>query len=114
MPITQSRVPNHKIDQLFRERIPFTNYNQTIVATLDFRGIYSVRHHGVLMVELDIATQKVTDLNLRIYSQTTSVLQGRIIRNLVTRKDTMNLLDWYHNQGDKVSFRRLARLARVK
>lgn len=114
-----TRVPNHELGKLFSELVPLTNYNATIVATIDPMGIYSVTHWGTEIVRIDttrraLGKDAVVSLNLRYYSQTTSTLQGRIVRNLLTRSEVMNLLDWYRNQGDKEYATRLKRLAYIK
>lgn len=110
-----TRVPNHKIDSLFRGLTPFSNYNASIVATLDYRGIYTVSHWGTEIVRIDTTRRGngkdgLVSLNLGYYSQTTSTLQGKVVRSLLTLAESMNLLDWYRNQGDKEYFDRLRRL----
>jgi hypothetical protein len=110
-----TRVANHKIDNLFRELVPFSNYNASIVATLDFYGIYTVTHWGTEIARIDttrraLGKDAVVSLNLRYYSQTTSTLQGKVVRSLLTRGEALSLLDWYQNQGDKEYFDRLRRL----
>lgn len=115
-----TRVPNHKIDQLLRELAPFTNYNASIVATRnDHFGFYSVTHWNTEIVRIDLADRdqrkdSVISFSFRYYSQTTSTLQGRIVRNLLTRSEVMNLLDYYQNQGSKEYATRLKRLARIR
>lgn len=116
---TRSRVANHKIDALLRDLVPFTNYNASIVATLDYRGIYTVTHWGTEIVRYDTTLRAcgkdaVTDLNLRYYSQTTSALQGRILRNLLTRYEVLSFVDWHSNFGDKPLARRIMRLANIR
>jgi hypothetical protein len=111
----RTRVPNHQIDQLFRELVPFSNYNASIVATLDYRGFYTVSHWGTEIARIDITRRGIgkdalVSLNLRYYSQTTSTLQGKVVRSLLTLAESMNLLDWYQNQGDKEYYDRLRRL----
>ena len=117
---TRKRIANHKIDALLRDLVPFTNYNASIVATRnDHFGFYSVTHWDTEIVRIDLAERdrhkdSVISLNFRYHSQTTSTLQGRIVRNLLTRSEVMNLLDWYQNQGDKEYATRLKRLARIR
>ncbi len=115
-----TRIPNHKIDQMFRELVPFSNYNASIVATRnDHFGFYSVTHWDTEIVRIDLAERdhhkdSVISFNFRYYSQTTSALQGRIVRNLLTRSEVANLLDWYQNQGSKEYATKLKRLARIR
>ena len=114
-----TRIPNHKIDQMFRELVPFSNYNASIVATLDSQGFYSVTHWGTELVRIDTTRRSwgkdsVIHLNPVYYSQTTSTLQGRILRSLLTRSELLNTLDYYQNKGDLFSFRRLRRMAGIK
>lgn len=111
----RARVANHQIDQLFRELVPFTNYNASIVATLNFYGVYTVTHWGTEIARIDTIKREygkdaVMSLNLRYYSQTTSTLQGKVVRSLMTLNESLNLLDWYKNQGDKEFYDRLKRL----
>lgn len=114
-PRARARVANHEIDNLFRELVPFTNYNASIVTTLDYRGIYAVYHWGTEIARIDTTNRAwgrdaVEYLNLAYYSQTTSTLQGKVVRSLLTLGESMNLLDWYKNQGDKATHDRLRRL----
>lgn len=117
---TRKRVANHEIDALLRDLVPFTNYNASIVATLDYTGIYSVTHEGTEIARVDARFRRFGNkdaliwLDLAYYSQTTSTLQGRIVRNLLTRSEVLNTLDWYQNQGDKENATRLKRLARLR
>lgn len=115
-----TRVPNHKIDALLRDLVPFTNYNASIKATRsDQFNFYSVTHWDTEIVRIDLADRDrhkdaVIWLNLGYYSQTTSALQGRILRNLLTRSEILNTLDYYENQGDKNYVARIKRLAWIR
>lgn len=115
-----TRVPNHKIDALLRDLVPFTNYNASIVATRNEHfGIYSVTHWNTEIVRIDLADRDrhkdaVISLNLGYYSQTTSALQGRILRNLLTRSEVLNTLDYYINLGEKGYVARIKRLAWIR
>lgn len=117
---TRKRIANHEIDALLRDLVPFTNYNASIVATRnDHFGFYSVTHWDTEIVRIDLAERdhhkdSVISFNFRYYSQTTSTLQGRIVRNLLTRSEVANLLDWYQNQGSKGYATKLKRLARTR
>ena len=113
MPKTQSRVPNYKLDQLLKDRVPFTNYNQTIVAT-QRDNIFKVTHWGTTLVEYDTDVNRVRFIDLTTHSQTTSVLQGRIVRNLLTRGNVDDLFDFYRNSPDyKDQAKKLVRLSRM-
>jgi len=116
MPKTQSRVPNYKLEQLLKDRVPFTNYNQTIVAT-QRDNIFKVTHWGTTLVEYDTDANAVRFIDLTTHSQTTSVLQGRIVRNLLTRGNVDDLFDFYTNSHDypdyKDQAKKLVRLSRM-
>jgi len=111
----RTRVANHQIDQLFRELVPFENYNRSIIATKT-HSAYTVTHWDTEIARINLTEGERVErdavyfFNIGYYSQTTSTLQGRILRNLFTRQEVDNLLDWYWN-NDKPLARRLARLA---
>jgi hypothetical protein len=113
-----TRIANHKIDEMLRELVPFTNYNNSIVATKT-QWDYRVMHWGTEIVRIALVEgerqnyDSVAWFNGRYYSQTTSALQGRILRNLLTMREVENLLDGYQN-SDIETYRRLARMARVR
>jgi hypothetical protein len=115
---TTRGVANHKIDQLLRDLVPFENYNKSIVATKT-RWDYRVTHWGTEIVRIKLVEgerqryDSVDFFNPAYYSQTTSTLQGRILRNLLTRNEVENILDWYVN-NDIPTFLRLSKMARVK
>ena len=112
----RTRVANHQIDELLRELVPFTNYNASIVAT---KGdtFYSVTHWSTEIVRIDLVDGERQNYNSvyhfdpRYYSQTTSTLQGRILRNLLSPREVYSLVDWYWNNDNKPLARRLRRLA---
>ena len=111
-----TRVPNWKLDKLLADRVPFTNYNATIVGELRPDGIYTITHWRTEIVRIDttlraLGKDAVVFAEFGYISQTTSTLQGRIIRNALTRREVLNLMDWYLNQGDKVMFNRIRKLA---
>lgn len=111
-----TRVPNWKIDQLLADVVPFTNYNASIYAELREDGIYTVTHWHTEIVRIDtkrraLGKDAVVFINFGYRSQTTSTLQGRIIRHLLTRREVLNLIDWYTNQGDKAMASRIRKLA---
>lgn len=107
---TQNRVPNHLISKLFRERVPFNNYNGTIVAE-NVNGLYSVWHWRTHLVTYDTSSDRLLAMNTTYYSQTTSALQGKILRDLVSPKQAQALYDEALAQGDKNLARRIKRLA---
>lgn len=108
----QTRVPNYKLEGLIAQRLPFSNYNASITATLDEKGIYSLTHWRTTIAQLDTNTGEVSYLDFGYYSQTTSALQGRIIRTL-PRVYLEELLGLYIKSGDTRSARRLKGMARV-
>lgn len=114
----RARVANHQIDQLLRELVPFENYNRSIIATKG-DSFYAVTHWDTEIVRINLVEGERPDydsvyhFNARYYSQTTSALQGRILRNLLTPSEVWSLLDWYWN-NDKPLARRLRRLAGVR
>ncbi len=115
MPSSQSRVPNWKIDQLLKGRVPFSNYNQTIIATLDSEGIYSVTHWRTEIVRWNVNTERLVSFDPGAYSQTTSTLQGRIVRNLLTPSAVENLYSEYAKHPEtKPWAKKLSRLARMR
>jgi hypothetical protein len=111
----RTRVANHQIDQLLRDLVPFENYNKSIVAVKNDH-YYSVTHWSTEIVRINLVDGERQDydsvyhFNAGYYSQTTSTLQGRILRNLLTRREVDSLLDWYWN-NDKQLARRLVRMS---
>jgi hypothetical protein len=97
------RIPNHQIDSMIRELVPFTNYNSTIVARIMDKGSwqeYEIFHWNTKILSYKLDTNQILDLEVRYISQTTSSLVGRILRNLprsaveahlpyIVRKDDM-------------------------
>lgn len=110
---TQKRIANYQIDQMFRERVPFKNYNASIVAENN-EGLYSVWHWDTHLFSLDTNTGRVLTFNLAYYSQTTSTLQGRIVRELMTREQVAELYRTLTKQGDTRNARRLRGMARMR
>lgn len=76
------RIPNHKINPMIRGLLPFTNYNATITAEIDERGIYRINHWRTTILEYDTYTNRILRLRTDYISQTTSTLVGRILRSL--------------------------------
>ena len=110
---TQKRIANHQIDQMFRERVPFKNYNASIVAENN-AGLYSVWHWDTHLFSLDTDTGQVTFFSIAYYSQTTSTLQGRIVRELMTKEQVAELYRTLTKQGDTRNARRLRGMARMR
>lgn len=76
------RIPNHKINPMIRGLLPFVNYNATITADIDERGIYRINHWRTTILEYDTSTNRILRLRTDYISQTTSTLVGRILRSL--------------------------------
>lgn len=76
------RIPNFKIDAEIRALRPFTNYNATIRAELDAKGVYTITHWSTEILKFDTNTNRIIDLRVGYISQTTSALVGRILRGL--------------------------------
>lgn len=108
----QKRVPNYKLQDLIAQRLPFSNYNASITATLDEKGIYSLTHWRTTIAQLDTNSEEVLYLDFGYYSQTTSALQGRIIRTL-PRVYLESLWGQFLKSGDTRSVRRLRGMARI-
>jgi hypothetical protein len=75
------KIANWKIETEISALSPFINYNGSIVATRE-NGIYAIYHWNTEILKYDINTEKIIFLFSRSYSQTTSTLVGRIVRNL--------------------------------
>jgi hypothetical protein len=103
----RKRVPNYKLGALLAERIPFTNYNATITATLE-NGLYEVTHWETLIWQFDTERNATGYINLNHISQTTSTLLGRILRVLPDREKS-EMLERLH-QTDKHNFYRVRRM----
>ena len=88
--MNNNRVPNHRIDSLVADLEDFTNYNASIVAYHEDNSTpadpvgtrYVIRHWRTNILELDSTSMEIEFLYSSVYSQTTSRLVGRIIRNL--------------------------------
>lgn len=76
------RIANYKIESLIRELTPFVNYNGTITAEIDPRGIYRIVHWRTTILEYDTNNNRIISLQVGYISQTTSALVGRIVRAL--------------------------------
>lgn len=79
------RIPNHKIDNAVTHLVPFTNYNNTISADIfhtETEQTYHVWHWATKIAEFNLTTGNLDFFNTGFFSQTTSALQGRLLRNL--------------------------------
>jgi hypothetical protein len=107
------RLPNYQVEKAISEKLNFVNYNGSISGHLDEKGIYSVIHWRTLIWQFDTTKELTLVFNFDYYSQTTSALQGRIIRTMTTRE-----VDWflgdYKTQGDAKKFRRFKGMARLQ
>jgi hypothetical protein len=77
-----AKIANYKIAGLVATQSPFINYNTSIVATLNAGGLYEIIHWETKVLTYDTNTGKIVFLFPTFFSQTTSALVGRIVRNL--------------------------------
>jgi hypothetical protein len=77
-----AKIANYKIAGLVATQSPFINYNASIVATLNAGGLYEITHWATKVLTYDTNTGKIIFLFPSVFSQTTSALVGRIVRNL--------------------------------
>lgn len=98
---TIKRVPNYKISQLLKERIPFENYNKSIIATIDKEtNTYFVIHWATLILSYDTKNEAINSFDFSYYSQTTSTLQGKIVRSVFSPSQIADLLDLYKREPE--------------
>jgi hypothetical protein len=116
--MSNARVPNYKIDSLIANLETFSNYNGSIFGWVDtytphtsVAGLYAVKHWNTRILELNLDTMEIEYLYPTVYSQTTSRLVGRIIRNLprASVEQFLNRL----NQINPTDAKRLARMAGI-
>jgi hypothetical protein len=105
-PKTQKRVPNHKLESLMAQRLPFDNYNASISAEL-IEGVYRIWHWKTHILTYDTNTNEVVQFDFRYYSQTTSALQGKILRAIFSRSKIEEFHRSLIGSGDTKSARRL-------
>lgn len=110
---TQKRVANYKIEALFRERVPFENYNNSITAEM-VEGVYRVWHWNTHLFTLDTNSGEVTYFDFGYYSQTTSALQGKIVRALISPEEVAEKYQAFCKIGDTRNARRLRGMARMR
>jgi hypothetical protein len=77
-----NKLANHKIGGMIAQLEPFTNYNGTITARHDSSGEYVIRHWSTEILRYDTNTNTIQSMAHGFISQTTSLLIGRIVRNL--------------------------------
>lgn len=75
------RLPNHEIGTLIAKLYPFTNYNNTIEGFFDGND-YVIKHWDTEMFRLDCENKRIKHFEIDHISQTSSVLVGRILRNV--------------------------------
>jgi hypothetical protein len=103
------RIANHKIDAEIRKLAPFTNYNATITAELNSRGVYRIVHWYTTILEYDTNTNEIVYLRADYISQTTSTLVGRILRALPQNA----VASFLPSISDKHDFTRVRRMLRI-
>lgn len=103
------RIPNHKIDAEIRALAPFTNYNATITAEIDARGVYRIVHWRTTILEYDTNRGRINWLEVSYISQTTSALVGRILRSL-PRTAVEAYLPWIVRKSDMTRVKRMLRM----
>jgi hypothetical protein len=110
---TLKRVPNFRLDPLIRDCLPFENYNRSIIGQRT-SYLFMLFHWDTCLLMYDTETKELLRFDFDYYSQTTSTLQGRIVRNLLSREQIEHLLDTYKQQGETAKFRRLRGMARIR
>lgn len=111
---THKLIPNWKLESVLAKREPFTNYNQSITAEIDHRGVYTITHWRTTILEYDLETSKILSFYFDYWSQTTSALQGRIVRALLTTENVRELVEQFAKTGQTHNLRRLKGMARFK
>lgn len=109
----KKRVPNYRLDPLIRDCVPFENYNRSIIGQLT-DSLYCVFHWDTCLLMFDTQTREILRFDFAYFSQTTSTLQGRIVRNLLTREQIEELLASYKREGRLDKVRRLLGMARIR
>ena len=110
---TNSRVANWRLADLIAERKPFTNYNASITAEITPAGVYKITHWRTVILEYELATNTILFFEFSYISQTTSALQGRIIRALFTPQNIRELFYHFSMSGQRRELRRLKGMARM-
>jgi len=99
------RLPNHEIGEQIKNLAPFTNYNQTITAE-QLGDIYQITHWKTKILDYNTRTSEIMYFHTPYISQTTSVLVGRIARNLPVD----SVLRYLEQNTDKKTIRRFIAL----
>ncbi len=103
------RLPNHKLDPVIGQLLPFTNYNATITGSISEDGIYRISHWRTTVLEYDTNTGRILNLRTDYISQTTSTLIGRILRALPLVA-VESFLPFISNKQDLTRVRRMLRI----
>jgi hypothetical protein len=104
-----TKIPNWKIEKEISALCPFTNYNESIIATRE-NGIYAISHWETEILKYDINTGLIQFLYTNNRSQTTSTLVGRIVRNLPRQAVVKFLVE---TELGKYDLSRLVKMARL-
>lgn len=106
------RIANYQIDKTVNNLAPFVNYNGTIegdILITDEAKTYSVWHWSTKILSFNLETGNIDFFNTDYFSQTTSTLQGRLLRNL-PKASVAKFLTIYPMTADNQ--KRLRRMAR--
>jgi hypothetical protein len=106
-----AKIANHKIEAHISTLAPFVNYNGSIIAT-NANDRYRVSHWRTPILTYDINTGRIEYLYSRYYSQTTSALVGRIVRNL-PRQAVIRFLEEAELSLDPQDKRRIVKMAKL-
>jgi len=77
-----AKIANYEIGSKISDLAPFINYNASIVATLNADKLYKITHWHTKVLTYNTNTGEIVYLFPTSFSQTTSALVGRIVRNL--------------------------------
>jgi hypothetical protein len=105
-----SRVANYQINGLIQKFQEFVNYNGTITAEIDDKGIYRITHWRTTILEYDVYNHQIVSLTYGYISQTTSTLVGRILRSL-PQPAVENYLGYFSPSAEK---RRLVKMLNTR
>lgn len=102
------RIANYKIESHISTLTPFINYNNSIVAT-SRDGFYEISHWAMKILTYNYNTGRIEYLYTSNYSQTTSTLVGRILRNL-PRESVVRFLVEMETEISNYNRKRLVRM----
>jgi hypothetical protein len=105
-----ARIANYEINSHIQKFQPFVNYNGTITAEIDEKGVYRIVHWRTTVLEYDVYNHRIISLADGYISQTTSTLVGRILRSL-PKTAVENFLGYYSPSPTK---RRLVRMLNIR